>query len=225
MSAPHPFKPTWLGEDLQFPDPNLADDEGLVALGGELSVAQLLKAYRSGIFPWSAKPVVTWWSPDPRGIIELDEFHVSSSLAKTVRQKIFTVTFNQAFREVMTACAVVSTQRQSTWITEEFINAYAALHQAGHAHSVECWQGETLVGGVYGVVVGGLFAGESMFHRASNASKVALVHLVEHLRRRQFALFDLQMVTLATAPLGAKAISRQIYLQRLKFAVTRDCVF
>ena len=225
MSAPHPFKPTWLGEDLQFPDPNLADDEGLVALGGELTVPQLLTAYRSGIFPWSAKPVVTWWSPDPRGIIELDEFHVYSSLAKTVRQKIYTVTFDRAFREVMTACAAVSTQRQSTWITEEFINAYAALHQAGHAHSVECWQGETLVGGVYGVAVGGLFAGESMFHRVDNASKVALLNLVEHLRARRFALFDLQMVTSATAPLGAKPISRSVYLERLALAVKCDCAF
>ena len=213
--------PPWLGADLQFPDPRLADAEGLVALGGDLSVPQLLTAYRSGIFPWSAKPTVTWWSPDPRGIIELDEFHVSSSLAKILRQKIFTVTFDRAFSEVMIACAATSAQRQSTWITDEFINAYTALHQAGYAHSVECWQGEMLVGGVYGVAVGGLFAGESMFHRANNASKVALAHLVEHIRERQFGLFDLQMVTPATVPLGAKAIPRREYLRRLAAEVVK----
>jgi leucyl/phenylalanyl-tRNA--protein transferase len=221
MTEPVPFLPVMLGETTRFPDPALANAEGLVAVGGELSVARLLSAYRCGIFPWSVDPV-TWWSPDPRGIIELDQFHVSSSLAKIIRRRTFEITLDRAFREVMQACAVPDVKRPGSWITEEFITAYTRLHQHGHAHSVECWRNGALVGGIYGVAVGGLFAGESMFHRADNASKVALYHLVEHLRERKFMLFDIQMVTPATRPLGAKAIPRSEYLQRLTAAVAGD---
>ena len=207
-----------------FPDPNLADARGLVKIGGDLSVDHLLAAYRRGIFPWTANPV-TWWSPDPRAIFDLDQFHVSRSLERVLRHGKFTITRNQAFGEVIKNCAAPAPERPGAWITPEFIAAYVRLHQQGHAHSVECWLGGELAGGIYGVAAGGLFAGESMFHRADNASKVALHHLVQHLRERGFTLFDIQMVTPATRPLGAREISRREYLQRLAAAVTRECAF
>ena len=218
------YDPVVLGEAIEFPDPELADADGLVAVGGDLSVERLLAAYRQGIFPWSVNPI-TWWSPDPRGIIELDDFHVSESLAKVLRKQPFEVTIDKAFQHVMQACALPGPKRRDTWITPEFISAYTKLHQSGHAHSVECWQDGEMVGGVYGVAIGGLFAGESMFRRVDNASKVALYHLVQHLRERRFGLFDVQMVTPATLPLGAITISRRDYLKRLAEAVARDCSF
>jgi leucyl/phenylalanyl-tRNA---protein transferase len=211
-----------LSQKLRFPDPRRADAEGLVAVGGDLSVARLLLAYRSGIFPWTANPI-SWWSPDPRGVLELDRFHVSRSLAKTLRSDDFAVTFDRAFRAVMEGCAAPAPGRRSTWISAEFLEAYTELHQQGHAHSVECWQGEQLVGGVYGVVVGGLFAGESMFHRVSDASKVALFHLAKHLREREFELFDLQMLTPITTQLGGSTLMRDEYLNRLARAVAKRC--
>lgn len=219
-------QPILLDARLWFPDARDAvkrgPHTGLVAVGGDLSVPRLLLAYRSGLFPWTEDPV-TWWSPDPRGIIELDAFHVSRSLARTLRKGAFEVTLDRAFREVITACA--KTRRPGGWISREFIAAYTALHEAGHAHSVECWRAGELVGGVYGVAAGGLFAGESMFHRADDASKVALFHLVGRLRERGFTLFDTQMVTPVTRQLGATEISRAAYLRRLAEAVTRDARF
>ncbi len=220
--------PTFLSSELWFPDPRTAARSGrfagMVALGGDLSVPRLLLAYRSGIFPWTAEPV-TWWSPDPRGIFELDGFHVSRSLARVLRSGRFRVTVNRAFRQVMAGCAAPGPGREGTWISPEFIEAYTRLHAAGHAHSLECWLGDKLAGGIYGVAVGGLFAGESMFHRASDASKVALAHLVERLRARGFALFDIQMLTPITRQLGAVAISRTAYLDRLAAAVVLPCSF
>jgi leucyl/phenylalanyl-tRNA--protein transferase len=213
-----------LGSEIRFPDPESASAEGMVAVGGDLTVERLLAAYGRGIFPWTVNPV-TWWSPDPRGIIELDNFHISESLAKAIRRQALEVTMNTAFQQVVQACAAPGPKRRSTWITKEFIEAYTGLHAQGHAHSVECWKNGQLVGGVYGVAIGGLFAGESMFHFVDNASKIALHHLVQHLRQRQFRLFDIQMVTAATQPLGARAISRHEYLERLATAVVRDCVF
>ena len=213
-----------LGRRNVFPHPRLADAEGLVAVGGDLSVARLLAAYRAGIFPWTAAPV-TWWSPDPRGIFELDGFHVSRSLARVLRQGVFRVTQDQAFREVMEGCAEPARGRSSTWISPEFINAYTQLHQEGHAHSVECWQGNQLAGGIYGVAIGGFFAGESMFHREANASKVALYYLSKHLRQRGYALFDIQMLTPITQQLGAVAIPREQYLTRLEQAISKPCKF
>jgi len=213
-----------LDHRLRFPSPRDSDAEGLVAVGGELSVPRLLLAYRSGIFPWTADPV-TWWSPDPRAIFEWERFHVSRSLGRVTRKGIFQVTMDRAFRRVMEGCAAPAPGRRSTWISPEFIAAYTLLHQQGHAHSVECWQGRRLGGGASGVTVGGLFAGESMFHRAGDASKVALVHLVEHLRRRGFELFDIQMLTPVTAQLGGVAIPREEYLQRLARAIAKPVCF
>ena len=209
---------------LRFPDPDQASAEGLVAVGGNLSVARLLLAYRSGIFPWTAAPV-TWWSPDPRGIFLLDGFQVSRSLARVIRQGIFRVTIDRAFREVMQGCAAPAPGRRSTWITPEFLDAYGELHDQGYAHSVECWQGDQLAGGIYGVAIRGFFAGESMFYRVSNASKVALAHLIEHLRQKTFLLFDVQMLTRITEQLGAVTISRRAYLKLLSKALTQETSF
>jgi leucyl/phenylalanyl-tRNA--protein transferase len=211
-----------LNQRLRFPNPRLADAEGLVAIGGDLSVPRLLLAYRSGIFPWTADPI-TWWSPDPRAIFELDRLHVSHSLAKVIRQGVFQTTIDRAFRQVMEGCAEPAPGRRSTWISPEFLEAYAQLHNEGHAHSLECWQGAQLAGGIYGVAIGGFFAGESMFHRVSNGSKVALFHLVEHLRQRGFVLFDIQMLTPITSQMGGITIPRGQYLERLARAVEEPC--
>ena len=213
-----------LDHQLCFPDPRTADGDGPVALGGDLSTSRLQLAYRSGIFPWTVNPI-TWWSPDPRGIFVLEEFHVPRSLSKFIRKQPFEITHDRAFRHVMEACAAPTPGRKGGWITPEFIEAYTHLHEQGGAHSVECWRGSELVGGIYGVSLGGLFAGESMFHRATNASKVALCHLVGHLRARGFALFDIQMITPATRQLGAMEIPREEYLKRLAVAVQLNCVF
>ncbi|SPE51686.1 leucyl/phenylalanyl-tRNA-protein transferase [Verrucomicrobia bacterium] len=214
-----------LNHRLRFPDPRLSDAEGLVAIGGELSVPRLLLAYRTGVFPWTVVPL-TWWSPDPRAIFEFDRFHVPRSLARVLRKGAFQVTMDRAFRQVMEACAAPSPGRRRTWISPEFIEGYTQLHEQGHAHSVECWQAGQLAGGIYGVAVGGLFAGESMFHRVGNASKVALFHLFQHLKQRGFVLFDIQMLTPVTARLGGVTVSRDEYLRRLAQAVEKsDCDF
>jgi len=196
----------------------------LVAIGGDLSTPRLRLAYRSGIFPWTVNPI-TWWSPDPRAIFEFERFHIPRSLAKFLRKKRFEITRDRAFRRVMEGCATPAPGREETWVTPEFVAAYAKLHEEGHAHSVECWRAGELVGGIYGVSIGGFFAGESMFHRATNASKVALCHLAEHLRSRGFGLFDVQMITPATRQLGAEEITREDYLRRLKAVVRMECKF
>jgi leucyl/phenylalanyl-tRNA--protein transferase len=215
----------FLEKKLWFPDPRTYDrylDEGLLAVGGDMSVERLKLAYRLGIFPWTEKPI-TWWCPDPRGIFDLQRLRISRSLAKFIRKKVYHCTFDQAFEQVIRACA--ETPRPGSWITESFIQAYVRLHEAGAAHSVECWHGDRLVGGVYGVAVEGLFAGESMFYRASNASKVALVHLTDHLNRRGYQLFDVQMITPVTESLGARLVARNDYLSRLKAALSHPCTF
>lgn len=216
--------PALLNQRLRFPDARTANEAGLVAIGGDLSPERLRLAYRSGIFPWSVNPI-TWWSPDPRGIMDLEQWHVPRSLEKCIRKRPFEVTINRAFRQVMEACAAPAPGRDGIWITREFIEAYTRLHQLGDADSVECWRGGELVGGIYGVSLGGLFAGESMFHRATNASKVALYHLVERLKLHRFALFDIQMVTPITRQLGAAEIPREEYLRRLEGALELDCHF
>jgi leucyl/phenylalanyl-tRNA--protein transferase len=209
---------TVLNRALQFPDPRLANSKGLVAVGGDMSVERLLLAYRTGVFPWTVSPI-SWWSPDPRAILEPDELHVSESLKKILRKQVFQITVDRAFAQVIRSCAARGPGRQDTWITAEFIEAYSQLHEGGHAHSLECWLDGELAGGVYGVAIGGFFAGESMFHRVSNASKVALFHLVQHLRERNFALLDIQMLTPVTKQMGGTTVSRDVYLERLERAV------
>jgi len=154
--------------------PELGDKDGLVGVGGDLSPATLLRAYSDGVFPWfSDGDPILWWSPDPRGVLELDGLHVSRRLARTIRGGKFRVTANQCFERVMRACG--ETRPEGTWVTEEMVAAYTELHRRGHAHSLEVWVGDDLAGGIYGVAVGGLFAGESMFHAVTDASKVAIV--------------------------------------------------
>jgi leucyl/phenylalanyl-tRNA---protein transferase len=213
-----------LNQGLNFPDPQLANPKGLVAIGGDLSVDRLLTAYRAGIFPWTISPI-SWWSPDPRAILELDKLHVGESLRKILHKGVFEVTIDRAFGRVIESCAARAPGRPETWITQEFIDAYSRLHQRGYAHSLECWREGELAGGIYGVAIGGFFAGESMFHRASNASKVALYHLVEHLRKRNFRLLDIQMLTPVTKRMGGETIPREEYLRRLKTALEAACNF
>lgn len=215
---------SFLGLRLWFPDPRKADKDGLLAAGGDLTPERLLLAYRNGIFPWTYDPI-TWWSPDPRAVFEIGEFHVSHRLDRLIRQGRFTVTFDRAFRRVMQECSQPRSCGEETWISPEFIDAYEQLHRLGHAHSIETWLGETLVGGVYGVSVGGLFAGESMFFRVSNASRVALAVLMRHLQERGYRLFDSQVITPATSRMGVKQISREEYLRRLQEVVALPVSF
>jgi leucyl/phenylalanyl-tRNA---protein transferase len=204
--------------------PALADADGLVGVGGDLSVSTLLLAYADGVFPWfnDGDPLL-WWSPDPRGVIELDSLHVSRRLVRTIRTGKFRVTLNRCFETVMRACG--EDREEGTWVTDRMVAAYTALHRAGHAHSVETWVGDTLAGGTYGVAVGGLFAAESMFHRVTDGSKVALVALVEHLKSQGYELLDVQMTTAHTMTMGAVPIPRAEYLRRLKRAVRKPVPF
>jgi leucyl/phenylalanyl-tRNA--protein transferase len=196
--------------------PEVADEHGLVAVGGDLRPDTILRAYRNGTFPWfnDGDPVL-WWSPNPRAIFDFDRFYLSRRLIRTIRAGKFHLTINRAFDEVIRACA----ERDQTWITADMIVAYRELHRLGHAHSIEAWLGAELVGGVYGVALGGLFAGESMFHRRRDASKVALTYLIEYLKIRGFVLFDTQVLTEHTASLGAFEIPREEYLARLEIAL------
>jgi leucyl/phenylalanyl-tRNA--protein transferase len=216
----------WLDPDrLWFPDARLANREGLVAVGGDFSVERLLLAYRSGLFPWTASPI-TWWSPDPRAIFDIEGIHISRSLRTELNKGRFEITFDRDFRAVIQACAEVPRSDQGgTWISEEFVEGYEAFHAAGYAHSVEAWLNGQLAGGLYGVAIGGFFAGESMFHLAPNASKVILVRLAQHLASRGFTLFDTQSLTAATAQMGAYEIPRREYLDRLARAIRLPVTF
>lgn len=210
-----------LVDDVVFPPPDYADPSGLLAVGGDLSTERLLEAYHAGIFPWySDDQPILWWSPDPRLVLQLDDFKLSRSLRKTLRRKVFKVTFDRVFEEVIAACATVSREGQSgTWITPEMEQAYIKLHGLGYAHSVESWFDGQLVGGLYGVSLGRAFFGESMFHRKTDGSKVALATLVEKLRDWQFQFIDSQMTTDHMVSLGAKEISRRIFLKQLTAAL------
>ncbi|MBI5093603.1 MAG: leucyl/phenylalanyl-tRNA--protein transferase [Candidatus Hydrogenedentes bacterium] len=213
-----------LTEDLAFPPPHRARRDGLLAIGGDLSVQRLLLAYRSGIFPWySEGDPILWWSPDPRLVFIPDEFRVSTSLRRVIRSGRFTVTMDTAFREIITACADTrGPGRDGTWITPEMAGAYCALHNAGYAHSVECWEAGELAGGLYGVSLGAAFFGESMFSRVSNASKVALAALVEHARAWRFSFIDCQMTTGHLLSLGAREVTRKTFLHMLEAALAAE---
>jgi leucyl/phenylalanyl-tRNA--protein transferase len=206
----------WLDGADPFPpvERALKNPNGLLAAGGELSMARLLEAYRRGIFPWysSAEPVL-WWSPDPRMVLYCAELKVSRSLAKSVRNKGYTVRIDTAFEAVLAGCA---DRPEGTWLGRPMRAAYLRLHRAGYAHSFETWRGNDLVGGLYGVALGRMFYGESMFSRASDASKVALVKLVEALGARGFPLIDCQMRTELLASLGAREIPRRTFLHELE---------
>jgi len=208
-------------EEMVFPPPEYADPSGLLAVGGDLSSDRLLEAYRLGIFPWySEDQPILWWSPDPRLVLELDDFKLSRSLRKTIKKGIFQVTFDRAFAEVIRACASVPREGQrGTWITAEMQEAYIHLHGLGFAHSVESWFEGQLAGGLYGMSLGKAFFGESMFHQRSDGSKVALATLVERLRKWKFHFIDAQMTTEHMLRLGANEMPRRIFLKRLASAL------
>lgn len=206
-------------------DPREDWPEGLVAVGGDLDPDTLVRAYSAGVFPWSSDPAVTWWSPDPRAIFDLDTFQPHRSLRKAIRRNDWRFTTDQDFEGVMRACAAPTPERPSTWISEDFVAAYVELSRRGIAHSVEVWQGREMVGGLYGIALGGFFGGESMFHRRTDASKAAVAFLVEHLRAREFTLLDAQVPNAHLTNLGAISIPRDEYLRRLRAALARDVRF
>ena len=207
----------------RMPDPRDALASGLLAGGGDLDPGTILAAYRTGIFPWpDATGTLFWWSPDPRAILPLDAMHVSRSLRRTQRRGVFHVTADRACAQVIAACG---DRPDGTWITPAIRDAYAHLHTLGWAHSIEVWEGAALVGGLYGVAIGGFFGAESMFHRTRDASKIALAALVERVRARGFALLDVQLRTPHLASLGVVEIPRAEYLARLTAATTRPTTF
>ncbi|MEO8305018.1 MAG: leucyl/phenylalanyl-tRNA--protein transferase [Betaproteobacteria bacterium] len=205
----------WLRNNDSFPPIHdaLAEPNGLLAASEDVTPARLLEAYRRGIFPWySGEQPVLWWSPDPRMVLFVEEFRISRSLNKRVNQQRWEMRADSAFRAVIEACAAKPRRgQQGTWITPAIIDAYTALHRRGHAHSVEAWRDGRLVGGLYGVAIGRMFFGESMFADEADASKVALVHLIAMLRARGFPLVDCQQETAHLASFGARAISRQTF--------------
>lgn len=212
--------PVWLppGSPPVFPDPDDFGPHGLVAGGGDLSAPRLLAAYRQGIFPWYDEHPILWWSPDPRAVIDTDHLVVSRSLRRRMRSGAFKVTRNQASRQVLDGCA---RRAEGTWLSEEMKLAYLGLGERGHLHSYEVWQAGELVGGLYGVQVGRLFAGESMFHTATDASKVALVCAVTHAFVSGVTLFDVQLQTAHLERMGAFELGRDEYLDCVRHA-TRD---
>ncbi|MHC4179108.1 MAG: leucyl/phenylalanyl-tRNA--protein transferase [Planctomycetota bacterium] len=211
-----------------FPPAEEADPEGLVGFGGQLTPEWLLDAYGHGIFPWPIghpDAPIAWWSPDPRAIIELDRFHVPRRLGRTIRVGQFDVSYDRDFARVIRACATAPDRAGETWLTPQMIEAYVRLFELGHAHSVEVWHGGQLAGGTYGVSIAGLFAAESKFYRVRDASKVALVHLVDRLRVRGYSLLDIQQLTPHVVQFGAIEIPRDQYLARLAEALARPVTF
>jgi leucyl/phenylalanyl-tRNA--protein transferase len=206
-----------------FPDPREATPEGIVAVGGRPEPGLLVEAYASGIFPWPVEGYpLLWFSPPERGILEFDALHVSRSLARERRRAQFSFTIDRAFEQVIAACAAAPrAEGEGTWITPAMRRGYVEFHRLGHAHSVEAWEGERLVGGLYGVDAGGAFAGESMFYQRPNASKLALLFLVEHLAARGLDWLDIQVMTPHMRALGARLVSRDEFLERLARARRR----
>jgi leucyl/phenylalanyl-tRNA--protein transferase len=206
-----------------FPPVERADSSGLLMLGGELAPEWLLEAYSHGIFPWplveARHELLAWFSPDPRAILELDGLYVSRRLRRRLRRGEFHFTADRAFADVVAGCAMPRSAESGVWITQSLGEAFVEFHQRGHAHSIEVWQDDRLVGGIYGVSIGGYFAGESMFHRVRDASKAAMAVLVARLRRQGFRLFDVQLSTPHLESLGAKTIPRDEFLRRLQSAL------
>jgi len=211
-------------DDCPFPPLSqaLIEPNGLIAIGGDLTAARLLNAYSQGIFPWfNENEPVMWWSPNPRMVLFPEELKISNSLKKTLKKDLFEIRFNSAFREVITACSASKRINQAgvyqsgTWISQDMINAYCDLHQKGHAICMESWQNDALVGGCYGVIINKMFYGESMFHTQTDASKVAFVHLVNHLKTLKIGMIDCQMKTPLLSSFGGREIDRQEFMQNL----------
>jgi leucyl/phenylalanyl-tRNA--protein transferase len=217
----------WLNINAPFPhiESALRDPNGLLAAGGELSVDRLLDAYQHGIFPWfnPGEPIL-WWSPDPRMVLVPGEFRVSRSLGKKLRNADYEVRFDTAFEQVMRNCAAPRDGHHGTWIHKDMIEVYCALHRLGYAHSIEVWMSGSLVGGLYGVSIGRMFYGESMFSQESNASKIALAHLAMQLERWGFPMIDCQMSTPHLASLGAREIPRKEFIARVQVLVNCEPV-
>lgn len=210
-----------LPKEIVFPDPDLAEPDGLLAVGGDLSPARLLAAYQHGIFPWySGKEPILWWSPAPRLVLFPEEFHLPRSLARTIRRGIFQVSADTAFAEVITACAKMR-EETGTWITQEMQAAYIRLHELGFAHSIECRMDGELVGGLYGLCLDKMFFGESMFSRKSDASKVALAALVSHARRVGIRAIDCQMTTAHLLRFGSRELNREDFHSLLDQLIRR----
>ena len=208
----------YLTKDLVFPPVTLANRDGILAIGGDLSVERLLLAYQSGIFPWfeQGDPIM-WWSPNPRMVLFLDELIISKSMRNILNRNSFSVTFNQNFRDVISHCQKVKRDGQNgTWITNEMIEAYCKLNELGIAKSVEVWQNEELVGGLYGIDLGTIFCGESMFSLISNASKVAFIALVEQLKEKNYKLLDCQVYNPHLESLGCREIEREEFMDILQ---------
>lgn len=212
-----------LSQKLDFPPAWLARSDGLLCIGGDLSVQRLVLAYKNGIFPWFSKEEpILWWSPDPRLVLYPNSIHISRSLKKSIRKNRFTVTLNQAFEDTIRSCAGPRRNpHEGTWLVDEMIEAYIELHKLGYAHSVETWQNNRLVGGLYGVCLGGSFFGESMFSRKTDASKTALVSLAGYLSFHQFDLIDCQVVTSHLLSMGAVEISRSRFLNIIQTSTKR----
>ncbi len=213
-----------LSDQLIFPPPELAEENGLLAIGGDLSVERLLLAYRNGIFPWySEGEPILWWAPPSRYIIDLKEFKVPGRFQRTLRKSPFRLTIDTAFEQVIRSCASTPRRNEdSTWISEDMINAYIALHLNGYAHSIECRQDDKLVGGLYGVGLGGVFFGESMFSTVTDSSKTALVELADRLKSWDFSLIDCQIVTYHLRQFGAREMDGSEFQNRLKTQVDRE---
>ena len=203
-----------LTDALLFPSPEQASAEGIVAVGGDLQPERVMLAYRKGIFPWfESDDFLLWWSPDPRMVLFPDQLKISKSMRTVLRKKQFKVTFNKSFDQVVEACAKVKRFGQNgTWITPGLMEVYSTLHTQGYAHSVEVWEEGSLVGGLYGIDLGTIFCGESMFSKSSNASKVALIFLVKELKKNKYELIDCQVPTQHLASMGAEPISRTKFL-------------
>ena len=208
----------YLSPALFFPPVSQANQDGILAVGGDLTPERLLLAYKSGIFPWfeDGEPI-TWWSPNSRMVLFLDELIVSKSMRNILNRKIFTVTFNQNFRDVISNCQNIERDGQNgTWITNDMIEAYCKLHEVGIAKSVEVWQDEVLVGGLYGIDLGDVFCGESMFSKVSNASKAAFITLVNQLKKEDYKLLDCQVYNPHLESLGCREIDRTDFMEILK---------
>lgn len=208
-----------------FPPAETAGPEGLLAVGGELTPAWLLDSYRHGVFPWPVRDVLAWWSPDPRAVIELDQLHVPRRLARTIAAGRFAVTCDRDFAGVLQGCATAQQRGDATWLTPALRSAFERMHALGYAHSLEVWEADQLVGGTYGLALGTMFAAESMFYRVRDASKVALVRLIWHLRSRGYTLLDIQQLTPHTSRFGATEIPRADYLRRLDEALRHSATF
>ena len=215
-----------LDDSLVFPDPKHAEPNGLLAVGGDLRSERLLLAYRTGIFPWySEDSPILWFSPDPRMVLFLNDLNVSVKLRKIIRSEMFQVRFDTCFPDVIAECAkTVRKGQEGTWITDDMVRAYVSLHEDGYAHSVETFHDGTLVGGLYGVSLGGAFFGESMFYQMSNASKVALYHLVERLKSWDFDFIDSQVPNEHMKSMGGKEIKRDVFLNMLVKALERKTI-